>query len=79
MEGFWISKLMQGSKYATVWLNVFEYDMNMLKYFWTYGNKQGSEYARVSNMSLAKHSVRSVLKLMSTYWEIDVFRTLSKI
>ena len=33
MEGFWISKLMQGSKYATVWLNVFEYDMNMLKYF----------------------------------------------
>ena len=32
MEGFWISKLMQGSKYATVWLNVFEYDMNMPKY-----------------------------------------------
>ena len=41
-----------------------------------------SEFAiidRVLNMSHTMHSARSLYKLMNTYWEIGVFRTLSKI
>ena len=34
---------------------------------------------RVLNMSHTMHSARSLYKLMNTYWEIGVFRTLSKI
>ena len=41
-----------------------------------------SEFAiidRVLNMSHTMHSARSLYKLMNTYWEIGVFRTLPKI
>ena len=32
----------------------------------------------VLNMSYIVHSTRSLSRLVSTYWEIGVFRTLSK-
>ena len=34
---------------------------------------------RALNIYHTVHSARSLYKLMSTYWEIDLFRTLSKI
>ena len=34
---------------------------------------------RALNMSNTIHSARSLYKLISVYWEMDVFRTLSKI
>ena len=34
---------------------------------------------RVLNMSQKLHSARSLCKLMSTYWQMGVFRTFSKI
>ena len=43
MPGFWIwkdseyARITQGSKYATIWLNMYEY-------IWIFNNRQGSEY-----------------------------------
>ena len=34
----------QGSKYATIWLNMPELDVNMPENVWIYDNKQASEY-----------------------------------
>ena len=50
MPGFWISqdseyqRVTQGSKYATVRLNMSENYMNMPESNWIYDNRQGSEY-----------------------------------
>ena len=41
---FWIWKITQGSKYATIWLNMSEFDVNMPEHVWIYSNKQTSEY-----------------------------------
>ena len=51
----------------------------MPEYVWIYDDKPGSEYASVMNMSHARHSLRSIYKLMSAYWEMGVLRTVSKI
>ena len=40
----------------------------MPKYIRIYDNRRGSEYVLYTI-----HSARSLHKLMSTYWEIDVF------
>ena len=37
-------KVPQGSKYATVWLNMSELNVNMPQHVWIYDNKQDSEY-----------------------------------
>ena len=50
----------------------------MLEYVWISDNRQFSEDVRVANMSHTTHSVSALYKLISTYWEMGVFRTLSK-
>ena len=77
-----------GSKYARV-LNMQELHrvLNMPQYSWICLNRTWiclnmCEFAiidRVLNMYHTIHSARSLYKLMSTYWEIGVFRTPSKI
>ena len=65
MPGFWIwqgseyERVTQGSKYATIYLNMSEFSI----------------IDRVLNMYHTIHSTRSLYKLMSTYREIDVSRT----
>ena len=61
--GFWICKITQGSKYAKILLNMSEFMI----------------IDRILNMYHTMHSSRSLYKLMSAYWETDVFRTQSKI
>ena len=46
---------------------------DMLEYVWIYDNKKASEYVSYNK----KH--RSLYKLMSTYWEIGIFKTCLKI
>ena len=55
-------------EYALITLNMIEYAGIHLK-------KQSTGYARILNVSLAVHSIRSLYKLQSSYR--DVFRTLS--
>ena len=50
--------------------------LNMLEYARIYLNKESSEYARILNVSDAVHSIRSLCKLLSSYRDRDVFRTL---
>ena len=38
------ARIAHGSKYATIWLNMFEKDVNMPEYVWIFNNRQGSEY-----------------------------------
>ena len=57
-------------EYALITLNMIEYAGIHLK-------KQSTGYARILNVSLAVHSIRSLYKLQSSYRDRDVFRTLS--
>ena len=50
------TKVTQGSKYATMWLNISELDVNMPEDVWIYDNKQASEYVH----TIHSHS--------TTYW-----------
>ena len=59
-------------QYASVLLNIIEYTYIYLK-------TQSAEYARILNMSDVVHSIRSMYKLLSSYRDRDVFRTLSNI
>ena len=59
-------------QYASVLLNIIEYTYIYLK-------TQSAEYARILNMSDAVHNIRSMYKLLSSYRDRDVFRTLSNI
>ena len=51
-----------------------EQDVNMSQYVWIYDKRQRSEYAQYNKQREAILCV-----LMSTYWEMQLFRTLSKI
>ena len=62
-------RVTQGSEHALITLNMFEYAC-------IYLNKQSSEYARIPNVSDSVHSIRSLYKLLSSYQDRDVFRTL---
>ena len=50
MPAFWIwqgseyARITQGSKYATIWLNMSEQDVNMPEYVRIFNSWQGSEY-----------------------------------
>ena len=59
-------------EYASIALNKIEYAVIYLK-------KQSAEYARILNVSHAVHSRRSLYKLLSSYGDRDVIRTLSTI
>ena len=51
----------------------------MIEYAGIYLTKQSAEYARILNVSDAVHSIRSLYKLLSSYRDRGVFRTLSNI
>ena len=53
--------------------------LNMIEYAGIYLKNQHSEYARTLNVSDSVHSIRSLYKLLSSYRDTDVFRTLSNI
>ena len=60
-------------------LNMPQSDWTCLHRRWTCQNM--SEFTiidRILNIYCTVHGVRSLCKLMSTYWEINVFRTWSK-
>ena len=38
------ARIIEGSKYVTIWLNMSEQDVNMPEYGWIFNNRQGSEY-----------------------------------
>ena len=53
--------------------------LNMIKYAGIYLIQQSAEYARILNVSDAVHSIRSLYKLLSSYREREVLRTMSNI
>ena len=53
--------------------------LNMVECVCIYLNRQSSEYARILHVFNTVHSVRSLSKLLSSYWDRGVFRTLSNI
>ena len=77
--GFWIwqgseyAKVTEGSKYATVCLICLNRTWICLN------NSEFTIIDRVLNMYHTIYRVRGFYKLMSTYWEIGIFRTCSKI
>ena len=63
MAGSEYARVTQGPKYATICLNMSEFTIR----------------DRVLNIYHTIYSARSLYKLMSTYWEVGVFRTQSKV
>ena len=56
--------------------------LNYAEYYWICWHipqKQTAEYARILNVSDTVYSIRSMYKLVSSYQDRDVFRTLSNI
>ena len=53
--------------------------LNMLEFDYMYLNKQSSKYARSLNVSDAVHSRRSSYKLLRSYSNRDIFRTLPNV
>ena len=64
------ARVTQGAEYAWIILN-------MLEYACIYLNKQSSEYTRFLNVSDGVYSARSLYKLLSSYRDRGVSRTLS--
>ena len=63
-------RIRQTCEYARVTQRV-EYAwiiQNMLECAYIYLNKQSSEFAKILNMSYAVYSLRSLYKLLSSYW-----------
>ena len=63
-------------------INMGEYDlimMNMLEYACIYLNKQSSEYVKILDVFDAVHSICSLYKLLNSYQDRGVLRTLSNI
>ena len=53
--------------------------VNMIEYAGIYLKSQSAEYASILDLSDAVHSIRSLYKLLSSFWDRDVFKTLSNI
>ena len=53
--------------------------LNMTEYAGIYLKNQSAKYSRILNVSDTAHSLRSLYKLLSSYRDRDVFRTLSNI
>ena len=53
--------------------------LNMIEYAGIYLKKQSAAYTKILKVSDAVHSIRSLYKLLSSYRDRDVFRTLSNI
>ena len=83
-----ISKYISGAKYARIrYMQELHRVLKKLQYGWLCLNRTRiclnmSDFTiidRVLNISHTIHSGRSFYKLMSTYWEMSVFKILSKI
>ena len=72
-QGSQYANVTQGSKYAKIWLNMSDQDVNMPNI------SEFTTIDRVLNMLHTVYSVRSLCLLMSTYWEVGVLIALSKI
>ena len=53
--------------------------LHMIKNYGIYLKKQSAKFARILNVPDAALTIRSLYKLLSTYLNIDIFRTLSNI
>ena len=53
--------------------------LNILEYACIYRNKQSSKHAKILNVSGALHSMRSLYKLLTSYRDSELFRTMSNI
>ena len=53
--------------------------LNIIEYASIYLKKQIAQYARILNVSDSVHSIRSLHKLLTSYRDKEVFRTLSNI
>ena len=53
--------------------------VSMIEYTCIYLNKQSAQYARILDVLDVVYSVRSLYKLLSSYGDRDLFRTLSNI
>ena len=53
--------------------------LDMIKYVGIFLKKESAEYDRILNESDAVDSIRSLYKLLSSYRDRDIFRTLSNI
>ena len=61
-------RITKGSKYATIWLNMSEQDVNMPEYVWIFNNRQGSEYVSCNT------KCEITLKVTEySYWDINPF------
>ena len=83
-----ISKYISGAKYARIrYMQELHRVLKKSQYGWICLNRTWiclnmSDFTiidRVLNISHTIHSARSFYKLMSTYWEMSVFKILSKI
>ena len=63
-------------KYVWIWLDSAEYAWIFLK---TPEKKNGSEYVKTANVSDEVHSIKLLYKILSSYQDRGVFRTLSNI
>ena len=54
--------------------------VNRLEYASIYANKQSSEYARILNVSVTIHRIRSLFKLLSSYRDrgVQITKELSR-
>ena len=65
------------SQYGWIFLNNIEYDWIGSIYL----KNQSAEYARILNVNIsdAAHSIKSLHKLLSSYWDKETFRPMWKI
>ena len=77
-QGCEYAKVTQGPEYAWISLNM-SYEWICLNRFLIYLKKQSAEYARIQNVSDKVHSISSLYKLLSSYRDRRVFKTLSSI
>ena len=66
------------SQCAWICLNTMNITLNLIKYVGIY-QKSSAEHARILNVSDTVDSIKSRHKLLSSYGDRDVFRTLSNI
>ena len=60
-QGCEYARVTQGSKYAKIWLNMSEQDLNMPEYVGIYNNKQGSEYVSYDTQRKVTQQVNQYL------------------
>ena len=86
---FWIwkcseyARVTQSSKYTTILLNIFEWDVNMPEYVWIYNNRHDFEYAsykiwlevilQVNKFSLKDECIQNPVNDLRHLWLLTIF------